>query len=79
MEKRDGFVRFYAMQSIIFGAAHLNTHSISSNIGWTFVFATLAGVFYARTFLATRNAASAGVVHAAVNWAGWLLFGGLSG
>jgi membrane protease YdiL (CAAX protease family) len=62
-----------AITALIFGAAHLNN---PPNAGWYFVLATLAGVFYARTFLATRNVVSAGVVHAAVNWVWWLLFRG---
>ncbi|MCL6512487.1 MAG: CPBP family intramembrane metalloprotease [Anaerolineae bacterium] len=59
--------------AIIFGMAHL---SAPADIGWPFILAALAGVFYARTFLATRNVASAGVVHAFANWVRWLLFGG---
>ncbi len=39
LEKRDSFVRFYAMQSIIFGAAW-----ILFGIVWRIVFAILAGI-----------------------------------
>jgi uncharacterized membrane protein len=39
LEKRDGFVRFYAMQSIIFGAAWL-----LFALGWQIVYAILAGI-----------------------------------
>ncbi|MEO8045059.1 MAG: DUF4870 domain-containing protein [Spartobacteria bacterium] len=34
LEKRDGFVRFYAMQSIIFGAAWLLFGFVSSLLSW---------------------------------------------
>jgi hypothetical protein len=62
-----------AISSLIFGAAHLNN---TPNAGWFFVLATIAGFFYARAFLATRNVATAGVVHAAVDWLWWLIFRG---
>jgi hypothetical protein len=62
-----------AITALIFGAAHLNN---PPNAGWYAVLAALAGVFYARAFLATRNVAAAAVVHAAVNWVWWLLFNG---
>ena len=39
LEKRDGFVRFYAMQSIIFGAAWL-----LFGIAWRIVYSILAGI-----------------------------------
>src|SRR6476646_6266694 len=39
LEKRDGFVRFYAMQSIIFGAAWL-----LFGIGWRIVYGILASI-----------------------------------
>ncbi len=59
--------------SVLFGTAHLNN---PPNIGWYFVLATLAGVFYARTFMATRNVTASATIHAAVNWVWWLLFKG---
>jgi membrane protease YdiL (CAAX protease family) len=59
--------------SVLFGAAHLNN---PPNVGWYFVLATLAGIFYARVFLATRNVTASAAVHAAVNWIWWLLFRG---
>jgi membrane protease YdiL (CAAX protease family) len=62
-----------AITALIFGAAHLNN---PPNAVWYAVLAGLAGVFYARTFLATRNVAAAAVVHTAVNWVWWLLFSG---
>ncbi len=39
LEKRDGFVRFYAMQSIIFGAAWL-----LFGIAWRIVYSILASI-----------------------------------
>ena len=39
MEKRDSFVRFYAMQSIIFGAVWL-----LFGIAWRIVYSILAGI-----------------------------------
>ena len=39
LEKRDGFVRFYAMQSIIFGAAWL-----LFGVGWRIVYGILASI-----------------------------------
>jgi membrane protease YdiL (CAAX protease family) len=59
--------------SLLFGAAHLNN---PPNVGWYFALATLAGIFYARVFLATRNVTASAAVHAAVNWLWWLLFRG---
>lgn len=59
--------------SVLFGAAHLNN---PPNVGWYFVLATLAGIFYARVFMATRNVTASAAVHAAVNWFWWLLFRG---
>jgi membrane protease YdiL (CAAX protease family) len=62
-----------AASAVLFGAAHLNN---PPNVGWYVVLATLAGVFYARVFLATRNVTASAAVHAAVNWLWWLLFRG---
>lgn len=59
--------------SVLFGAAHLNN---PPNVGWYFVLATLAGIFYARVFIATRNVTASAAVHAAVDWIWWLLFRG---
>lgn len=59
--------------SVLFGAAHLNN---PPNVGWYFVLATLAGVFYARAFMATRNVTASATIHTAVNWIWWLLFRG---
>ncbi len=59
--------------SVLFGAAHLNN---PPNVFWYFLLATLAGIFYARVFIATRNITASAAVHAAVNWIWWLLFRG---
>jgi len=68
-----GNVVAVAASAVIFGMAHLTA---PADLGWPFVLATLAGVFYARTFLATRSIVSAGVVHTFANWVRWLLFAG---
>jgi len=62
-----------ALSALVFGAAHLNN---SPNPGWYFVLATVAGVFYARTYLATKNVAAAATLHAAVDWLWALVFAG---
>ncbi len=61
------------VSAVVFGSAHLNN---PPHVGWYFVLATVAGVFYARTYIMTRNVASSGVVHAAVNWLWSLVFAG---
>lgn len=62
-----------ALVSVIFGLAHLNNEP---NTLMFVVLATLAGVFYARVFMITRNVVAAAIVHAAVLWVWWLLFNG---
>ncbi|MGQ9814759.1 MAG: lysostaphin resistance A-like protein [Candidatus Roseilinea sp.] len=61
------------VSSVVFGLAHLNN---PPDIGWYFVLATVAGVFYARTYIATRNVATPAVVHAIVNWVWAVAFSG---
>ncbi len=61
------------ISGILFGAAHAQN---SAGFGWTFILATLAGIFCARAFLATRNVVAAGVVHTSARWVKWLLFSG---
>lgn len=61
------------ISGVLFGAAHLRG---PADIGWTFILATLVGIFCARVFLTTRNIVAAGVVHAFARWVRWLLFGG---
>ncbi len=61
------------VSAVIFGLAHVNN---TPNPLMYIVLATLAGIFYARVFLATRNVTASAVVHTAVNWAWWLLFRG---
>lgn len=57
------------VSSLIFGASHLNN---PPNIGWYFALATVAGVFYARAYLMTKNVGAAATLHTAVNWL-WLM------
>ncbi len=61
------------VSSVIFGLAHLNN---PPEIGWYFVLATVAGIFYARTYIVTRNVATSAAVHALVNWLWALAFSG---
>ena len=57
------------VSALIFGASHLNN---PPNVGWYFVLATVAGVFYARTYLMTKNVGASATLHTAVNWL-WLM------
>jgi membrane protease YdiL (CAAX protease family) len=61
------------VSAVIFGAAHLDN---PPNVGWYFVLATIAGVFYARTYLATRNVGASATLHALVDWLWALIFVG---
>ena len=61
------------VSSLVFGAAHLNN---PPNAGWYFVLAAIAGVFYARAYLATKNMGAAATLHAAVDWLWALIFAG---
>jgi membrane protease YdiL (CAAX protease family) len=61
------------LSSIIFGAAHLNN---PPNVGYSFMLATLAGIFYGRTFLRTGKVAPAAIVHMAVDWTWSIFFAG---
>ena len=61
------------VSSLLFGAAHLNNEL---NVGWYFVLAAFAGVFYARTYLKTKNVGAAATLHTAVNVIWALIFGG---
>jgi membrane protease YdiL (CAAX protease family) len=58
------------LSSVIFGAAHLNN---PPNVGYYFMLATVAGVFYGRTFVRTGKVAPAAIVHLAVDWV-WSIF-----
>jgi membrane protease YdiL (CAAX protease family) len=64
--------------SMLYGVAHVNNPegllAGANGLIWLIVIATLAGVFYARTFLAARNVTASAVVHAAVNLAWWVFF-----
>jgi len=61
------------LSSVLFGAAHLNN---PPNVGYYFVLATLAGVFYGRTFVRTGKVVPAALVHLAVDWVWSVLFAG---
>jgi len=61
------------VSSLLFGAAHLNN---AANVLWYFALAAFAGVFYARTYLKTRNVGTAATLHTAVNLIWVLIFGG---
>lgn len=54
-----------ALSALIFGASHLNNPPL---VGLYLIFAAIAGVFYARAFVSTRNIAAAATVHALVDW-----------
>jgi membrane protease YdiL (CAAX protease family) len=61
------------LSSVIFGAAHLNN---PPNVGYYFILATLAGVFYGRTFSRTGKVVPAAIVHLAVDWVWSIVFAG---
>jgi membrane protease YdiL (CAAX protease family) len=61
------------LSSVIFGAAHLNN---PPNVGYYFILATLAGIFYGRTFLRTGKVVPAAIVHLLVDWLWSVLFAG---
>ncbi len=61
------------LSSVIFGAAHLNN---PPNVGYYFILATLAGIFYGRTFLRTGKVVPAAIVHLAVDWTWSIFFAG---
>jgi membrane protease YdiL (CAAX protease family) len=61
------------LSALVFGAAHLNN---PPNVGWYFVLASVAGVFYARIYLATKNVAAAATLHTIVDWVWSTLFTG---
>jgi uncharacterized membrane protein len=46
LEKNDAFVRFYAMQSIIFGGIWFLFNIISHYVGWILWSVPVAGVFF---------------------------------
>jgi hypothetical protein len=61
------------LSSVIFGAAHLNN---PPNVGYYFILATLAGIFYGRTFVHTGKIVPAAIVHVAVDWVWSVVFTG---
>jgi len=58
------------LSSVIFGASHLNN---PPNVGYYFILATIAGIFYGRTFVRTGKVVPAVIVHLAVDWM-WSVF-----
>jgi membrane protease YdiL (CAAX protease family) len=61
------------LSSVIFGASHLNN---PPNVGYYFILATLAGIFYGRTYLRTGKIVPAAIVHLLVDWLWNVLFAG---
>jgi membrane protease YdiL (CAAX protease family) len=61
------------LSSVIFGAAHLDN---PPNVGYYFILATIAGIFYGRTFMRTGKVVPAALVHLAVDWMWSMLFAG---
>jgi membrane protease YdiL (CAAX protease family) len=61
------------LSSVLFGAAHLDN---PPNVGYYFILATLAGVFYGRTFVRTGKVVPAALVHLAVDWLWSIFFAG---
>ncbi len=61
------------LSSVIFGASHLNN---PPNVGYYFILATIAGIFYGRTFLRTGKIVPAAIVHLLVDWTWSVLFAG---
>ena len=61
------------LSSVIFGASHLNN---PPNVGYYFILATIAGIFYGRTFVRTGKVVPAVIVHLAVDWMWSVFFAG---
>ncbi len=61
------------LSSIIFGAAHLDN---PPNVGYYFILASIAGIFYGRTYLRTDKIVPAALVHLGVDWIWSVLFAG---
>jgi hypothetical protein len=61
------------LSSLIFGAAHLDN---PPNIGYYFLLATIAGIFYGRTYLRTGKVVPAAIVHLLVDWVWSVFFAG---
>jgi membrane protease YdiL (CAAX protease family) len=61
------------LSSVIFGAAHLNN---PPNVGYYFILATVAGIFYGRTFVRTGKVVPAASVHLAIDWVWSIFFAG---
>ena len=73
MERRMGTRRAVTASSLLFGLAHFNKRAAGFN--WRYVIlAAIAGVFYARAWLAGRRLAASSITHATVDtlWSIWL-------
>jgi membrane protease YdiL (CAAX protease family) len=71
-EKRMGTRTALFVSAAIFGLAHFNKRAV---FNWRYVIlAAIAGIFYGRSYLASRRILSAGVTHATVDtvWSIWL-------
>jgi uncharacterized protein len=73
MERRIGTRRAVLASSLLFGLAHFNKRAAWFN--WRYVIlAAIAGVFYARAWLAGRRLPASSITHATVDtvWSIWL-------
>lgn len=73
LERRLGTLRATIVSSILFGLAHFNKRAAYFN--WRYVIlAAIAGVFYARAWLAERRLPASSITHATVDtvWSIWL-------
>jgi membrane protease YdiL (CAAX protease family) len=72
LEKKIGTRAALLVSAVIFGLAHFNKRAV---FNWRYVIlATIAGIFYGRSYLANRRILSAGITHATVDtvWSIWL-------
>ena len=72
LEKSMGTRTGLIVSSAIFGLAHFNKRAV---FNWRYVIlASIAGIFYGRSYLANRRILSAGITHATVDtvWSIWL-------
>ncbi len=73
IERRYGARAALAVSSVLFGLAHFNKRAAYFN--WRYVIlAAIAGVFYARAWLARRRVLTSSITHATVDtvWSIWL-------
>ena len=73
LARRIGTTRAVAISSLLFGLAHFNKRATYFN--WRYVIlAAIAGIFYARAWLANRRLLASSITHATVDtvWSIWL-------